>query len=72
MPESKGSRRGSEQVSSATRVEDLRGSDTGDNGLGGLRYLEAERYPYVEAEFGFEVVRRAKGERSLILSGAVL
>ena len=61
-------------------LEDLPGSDTGDNGLGGpkvlsettlvgriegFRCLEADRYPFVEAVFGFEVVRWARGLKSL-------
>ena len=47
-----------ERVPVAARVEGLRGSYTGDNGLGGLRYLEVGNNPFVEAVFGFEVPRR--------------
>ena len=37
-----------------------------DNGLGELRYLEAERYHFVEAVFGFEEIRRAKRLKGMV------
>lgn len=54
--------------------EELRDSDTGEKAFGGGwtlsesyeskgRYLEADKYPFVEAVFGFEVERGGRGRR---------
>ena len=35
----------------------------------GLRYLEADKYPFVDAVFGFEVARWANGKRGMMFAG---
>ena len=66
---------GFHQCSTRTRGLDteqiLPGSDTQQNSLGGLLYLDADRYPFVMAVFGVEVVRGAKGEKEMVFRGAV-